>query len=508
MAKTTGRREHRNLYDYVSAAEVAKRLERTQINKFHTKGGTGFAAEDANALNDRLRGHKVDATGVDNAFNGADRTVNGIQVQTKYFDTAGKTLNAAFSDGSYRYPGQLLEVPSDQYEDCLALMRAKIKAGQVAGITDPAAAIDLVKKGDYTYRQARNIARAGNLDSLRFDAKTQAVTSSYAFAISFSISFARSCWEGRDVKLALKDAAATAFQSGVTSFLSGIVTAQILRTKAAAMGTVVMRNGMKSVARTQLGKKAIQKIAEVSLGKAVHGAAAVNHVAKLVRSNAITGAVTTVVISAPDFYRVAFSGSISWTQFGKNLTVNAAGVAGGAGGWMAGAAAGATAGSVVPGVGTAAGGFIGAIIGGLLGGSAASAGSKYLLDGLIEDDAKRMLDQLPGCLEPLCIQYLLSSGETDVLVAVVQKHVNTAFLRRMYQSHDRTAFIQSEFQDDCERIIRARAPVAAPPEKHVQQLLADVRHHVATQAPASKPTRSASPRKVRAGPSGAVAAVA
>ena len=52
-------------------------------------------------------------------------------------------------------------------------------------------------------------------------------------------------------------------------------------------------------------RAAVDRIASVSAGKSLSGAAATNHVSKLLRSSAITGAVTTVVITGPDFYRAA-----------------------------------------------------------------------------------------------------------------------------------------------------------------------------------------------------------
>lgn len=167
-------------------------LEKTQINKFHTKGGTGFAAE-ANALNDRLRGKTVDQVGMANTLNGADRIVDGIPIQTKYFDTPSRTINSAFDlDGSFKYQGQLLEVPNDQYADCVELMRSKISEGKVQGVIDPNEAENIIKKGDVSYQQAKNIAKAGNIDSLIYDAQTHCVSTGYAFAISFSINFAKS----------------------------------------------------------------------------------------------------------------------------------------------------------------------------------------------------------------------------------------------------------------------------------------------------------------------------
>ncbi|WP_213779527.1 hypothetical protein, partial [Caballeronia sp. dw_276] len=188
-----------NLSSYSAGARAAQYLESTQLNKFGTKGGTGFAAEDTNALNEKLRGAKVEQVGSNNAKNGADRVTNGAHIQTKYFNTASRTVNDAFDakTGDFRYPGMQLEVPSDQYEKAVSLMREKIAAGKVPGVSNPDDATTLIKKGSVTYQQAKNIARAGNIDSLIYDAKNNAITSSYAFAIGFAISFARAKWEGR-----------------------------------------------------------------------------------------------------------------------------------------------------------------------------------------------------------------------------------------------------------------------------------------------------------------------
>lgn len=66
--------------------------------------------------------------------------------------------------------GQVLEVPRDQYETCVELTRDRIAKGKVPGFSNPEDAKKIVKQGTVTYRQARNIARAGNIDSLKFDA--------------------------------------------------------------------------------------------------------------------------------------------------------------------------------------------------------------------------------------------------------------------------------------------------------------------------------------------------
>ncbi len=467
--------DDKNPADFVIAPRVADGLEATQINKFHTRGGAGFAAEDANALRDRFSGASVDQLGTANALNGPDRVVDGVPIQTKYYANAHSTLNAAFDGrGNYRYGAQLLEVPSDQYDECVALMKEKIRQGKVPGLQDPGEAEAIVKRGDVSYRQAKNIAKAGNIDSLLFDMKNQCVTTGYAFAISFSINFAKQKWDGKSTVEATREAIALGLQSGMTSLITGIVTAQVLRTKAAAIGVVVARDGVRSVAQTQLGRKFVSSVASASLGKAVYGAAATNHVAKLLRTNAVTAAVTTVVISAPDFYRAAFHGSISWAQFSKNLVVNGAGVAGGAGGWMAGAAGGAALGTAVPGIGTAIGAFVGGVIGAFAAGTAASAASKFVLDGLVEDDAKEMVRLLADCLAPVASDYLLSESEVKELIQAVKLRVTGKFLRDMYACPDRQAFVYDQFSPVAELIIGKRPKISLPDPAEVQLVLDQV----------------------------------
>lgn len=179
--------------DKVTGVLVASQLQaNTQWEKYRCgregSTGHGFAAEDANALHDMFNGCVVDLTGRDNSKGGADRISNGEAIQTKYYKTAEGSVNAAFdAEGMFIYGGQILEVPKDQYDQAVNFMREKIADGKVAGITNPEDASRIVKRGSVTYRQAKNIAQAGNIDSLVFDIKTQSVSALSSLGISFAI---------------------------------------------------------------------------------------------------------------------------------------------------------------------------------------------------------------------------------------------------------------------------------------------------------------------------------
>ena len=170
-------------------------------------------------------------------------------------------------------------------------MRDRIAQGKVPGVTNPADAETIVHRGTVTYKQARNIARAGNVDSIIFDAKTQAVTSTYAAAISFVVNFAQCRWQGVSTEGAIRASLASALSSGGATLITGLISGQLLRTKAAAIGAVSARSGVKAISQTSVGRAAIHRLAAGSLGKAVYGGAAINHVAKLARSNVITGTI-------------------------------------------------------------------------------------------------------------------------------------------------------------------------------------------------------------------------
>lgn len=464
-------------------------LERTQIAKYHTKGGHGFAAEDANNLADRLRGKGAKVVGQSNEPRGADRVVNGVHVQSKYYKTPADTMRSAFDPhgGRYRYPGQVLEVPKDQHSQCVALMRKRISEGQVPGHTNPADAEKLVKAGTVTFKQARNIARAGNIDSVKFDAKTGAAVASGAFGLSFAINYWRGRRLGMDKNKAVKAAFLEALQTGSATLVAHVVSAQLLRTKAAAVGTVAARQGVRAVSRTSLGKKAIEGIAQASLSKAVHGAPAVNHVSKLLRSNTLTGVVTTTVMCAPDFYRAAFDQSISWAQFTKNSIVNVAGVAGGVGGWMGGAAAGAALGSAIPIVGTAAGGIIGGILGSLGVGAAAGNVAKSIADEITPDDSKALLELLEDELQKLSLEYMLSKQEVKQILDVVRNEADEEWLRRMYREtggcdEPGRCFVRREFEQEFEKIAKRRprvAPLSAMRFRREVKSFAELARHAA-----------------------------
>ena len=346
-----------------------------QWTKYHSKQGHGFAAEDANAMWDRWHGKSVNKVGLDNSLNGADRISDGVQIQTKYCADAGKSVGAAFENGTYRYGGMKIEVPSDQYEEAVRIMRARISNGEIPGVADPNMADQIVIKGHYTYDEAVRIAKAGNLDSIKFDIQTQSVACAFACGLSFAVTYCSAKSQGVSHTEALKIASKQAAKSGATTMVTGVAAQQLLRTEVgrnfAAVATKAIKPAVQAAMKSEFGKQVVAKTATAIAGKQVAGAAAANVVTKALRTNAVVSTVVFVGTTIPDAVNLC-RGKISGAEFAENTTTNAAGVGGG---W-AGASAGAAVGSMIcPGVGT----VIGGIVGGIGGGMGASLGVKKVI---------------------------------------------------------------------------------------------------------------------------------
>jgi hypothetical protein len=347
-----------------------------QWTKYHCRQGHGFAAEDANAQWDKWHGKHVDMVGMDNAKNGADRVVNGVEIQTKYCANAYKSVDSAFENGQFRYSGMKLEVPKDQYDEAVRIMRDRINQGKVPGVTDPNMAEDIVFRGHYTYDEAVRIAKAGNLDSIKFDVRTQAVACAFACGLSFAVSYCTAKSNGMSHSEALKFAGKEALKSGSSTMATGVAAQQLLRTEVgrnfATAATKAIKPVVQSAMNTEVGKQVLTKTATVIAGKQVTGAAATNVLTKAARSNAVVSTVVFVGTTIPDAVKLC-RGKISGMEFVENTTANAAGVGGG---W-AGASAGAVLGSAIfPGIGT----VIGGIFGGLGGGITASLGVRKVFN--------------------------------------------------------------------------------------------------------------------------------
>lgn len=445
--------------------------------KFHSRQGHGFAAERANHLFDRMTGHDAKIVGDDNAKNGADRIVDGISIQSKYCATGSRCIKECFEEdgkGAFRYmqngkPMQI-EVPADKYEDAVRAMEEKIRRGQVKNVTDPKEAREIVRKGHFTYEQAKNIAKAGTVESLTYDAVNGAIIATSAFGVTALVTFASSIWDGEDGEIALKAATYSGLKVGGTAFVTSIIAGQL--SKAGLNSALV---GSSEAIVSLMGPKASAVLINAfRSGSKIYGAAAMKSAAKLLRGNAITAGVTVVVMSSFDIANI-FRGRISGKQLFKNLTNTATTVAGGTGGWMAGAAIGS---AILPGVGTIVGGLLGSIGGG----AAAGKVSDTVLDAFIEDDADEMVEIIQEEFTKMAKDYLLNQKEAEKAVDRLSEKLDGKLLKDMFAENDRGAFARRLLEPIIDAETASRKRISVPSEKQMIEAMREVLEDISDHA--------------------------
>ena len=441
--------------------------------------GHGELAEEANSIIDRLQGHQAEILGRDNAKNGPDRSVDGVLIQTKYYKTARGSLEACFDSSTHQYryltedrtPMQL-EVPKDQYQQVLRGFEKKISQGKVPGVSDPRDAEKIVRKGKLTYDQAVNLAKPGTVESVAYDAATGAVTCSCAFGLSFLATTFMAYRETKDITGAVQAGIAAGVQVFGLSFAQHMVVSQLSR---AGLSNALMAPGQALVGK--LGFKASATIVNglrALTGKtAISGAAASKQLAKMLRGNAVSAAVTLAVFSVPETYRL-FQGKASGAQYAQNMaclaTSIAGGVAGAAAAGVAAAKVGAVAGTAVsPGMGTIVG-LAGGMVGGTVGTAAAGVVGGILFEG---DSASygRYFNAMVSCM---AVEYLLDGHEMDELLAAldgVKSEEFKALMEETLPSRFQEAKVRAFLVPMFDEVVSRRERFALPTSNQISDAL-------------------------------------
>lgn len=436
-----------------------------ETNKFHGRQGHGFAAERAEHVRDLYHGEEVKILGDDNAKNGADRLVNGVEIQSKYCRNGAACIQECFENGQYRYYSSngepmKIEVPADMYEDAVKAMRRRISNNEIEGVINLDEAVNLVKKGHYTYAQVKQIAQAGTIESLTFDAANGMIVAKDALGITALITFATSIWNGEDTEGALENAALSGLKVGGVSFLTTVLTSQIARTSVVA----TVRGGT-DILVSKMGTKATEYLAKALKGGTdIYGAEAMNNVSKLLAGNIIASTVSLVILSAGDIVDL-FRNRISGAQFVKNVTTTGATIAGGGAGWGFGNTGGAAIGGWVGGTiagpaGAVKGAEVGAKIGGftgsVIGGATAGTVTHSALDGMIEDDTVFMMRIAEQEFAAICEQYLLTENEVYLCLEMLKKRLDKKELKNIFSSSNRELYVQSIIMKCVDPVLKKR----------------------------------------------------
>lgn len=405
-------------------------------NKNYMNGsrGHGYAAEYGNNAVDRFLMRDVEnaAQQLENGHqikNGADRVVNGAQIQTKYYQSASESIGAAFEHKQAKYTYfdstgtekmMEIEVPRDQYSDALRLMQKRIDSGQVPNVEPGEDARNYVRKGFFTYDQSYCIAQSGTIESLKVDALSGAVCCSQVAGITAAIVFAISIWNGQSAEEALKQSLGTGLKVLGKGTLIYTLTMQLSRDSFANLiegknivnevskGYFTIDNPVFNISENLASKISSSGIAQTEIGEVLG-------LENITGKEVIGGAVTVAIVFGPDIAR-ALVGRISPKQLAKNASVGLAGMIGGIIGQ-----------SLIP----------IPIVGAMVGSITTSFMVKKTLDAFIEDDAKEMFRILKEEFLDTTMLAGLNPEEFEEVVSLTVGYKKLPKqLQKMYQSQE------------------------------------------------------------------------
>lgn len=409
---------------------------------FNAIGGTGYAAEHLNHIHDILHGKNASLTS-DNAKHGADRIVDGAKIQNKYYPTGKHSVRATIKDGVFVYQGMQIEVPKDQYLEAIKEMELQIESGSVPGVTDPNKAKDIIKKGSCTYLQARNTARAGTIDSLTFDIKTGIISTSSLLGIEGLIIFAKAKYAGADLKQALSISLSHILSSGTSTLTKHVIAMQLGRTDL---------DNMLKIGSDFLAARMPQNIRRQITAATGTQYIAANSVSKLLRSNALMIALSTVAETTATDAIHLIQKKVSVHQCIKNTAVTGSSGVASTAGFLLLAPLTATGGPLVIAAGwywrIKLSSYLGKIAGKLIG----------KLFG--KDDAQKMQESLLETMTILSEEYLLEEFEVVASIEILaEKKKMKKFFKEMYASSNKEDFARKAITPIIENLLEARPTI-------------------------------------------------
>lgn len=147
--------------------------------------GQGFVFEDIDNRKMEKKGYKVERSGKNDKKNGPDRRIDGIDQQLKCNANPKDTIKSLFDPKTkrYRYKDDEIVVPSDKYFGVIdEAQKIMENPGDYKDV--PTNLVQKIKKGETSYREARQSLPRFTKESIRFDSETAMIATIVTAIIS------------------------------------------------------------------------------------------------------------------------------------------------------------------------------------------------------------------------------------------------------------------------------------------------------------------------------------
>ena len=119
-------------------------------------------------------------------------------LKSKYNITGDRCVDACLNYGELRYVDKEglpinIEIPYDKYEEAINDFIERKKEGLVSSSIDPT---EVLKKGSFTYNQAKNIANLNKIRGLRVFEIDGSIELEHILGVSGCIEYALAIWNG------------------------------------------------------------------------------------------------------------------------------------------------------------------------------------------------------------------------------------------------------------------------------------------------------------------------
>jgi len=126
-------------------------------------------------------------------------------LKSKYNSTGDRCVDACLSYGELRYVNEdgspiSIEIPCDKYEEAISDFEDRLREGITQKTMEPK---EILRRGNLTYAQAKNIANEGRVKGLDFFEIDGSIECEHVLGISGSVEYALSLWNGESREEAL-----------------------------------------------------------------------------------------------------------------------------------------------------------------------------------------------------------------------------------------------------------------------------------------------------------------
>ncbi|WP_042275335.1 hypothetical protein [Faecalimicrobium dakarense] len=145
-------------------------------------------------------------------------------LKSKYNSTGERCVDACLNYGDLRYINEdgspiNIEIPCDKYEEAVSDFEDRIREGIIQRAVETK---EVLKRGAFTYNQAKNIAIDGKVRGLDFFEIDGSVECDHILGVSGSIEYALSLWNGDSTKEALLKSIIRAIKVYGEGFINGL----------------------------------------------------------------------------------------------------------------------------------------------------------------------------------------------------------------------------------------------------------------------------------------------